>query len=155
MGPPLSAAAESVAPNPAITDELFALLVQSVRDYAIFLLDPEGRVITWNEGAQRIKGYKASEIIGRHFSTFYPRKVAESGLPAFELQEAARVGRFEDEGWRVRSDGSLFWANVVITAVRDRTGTLRGFAKVTRDLTEQRKAEEQLRQSEERYRLLV
>jgi PAS domain S-box-containing protein len=156
MRPPLRGAAENAAPATAIiNDELFALLVQSVRDYAIFLLDPEGRVITWNEGAQRIKGYKASEIIGRHFSTFYPREVAESGLPAYELKEAARVGRFEDEGWRVRNDGSLFWANVVITAVRDHTGTLRGFAKVTRDLTERRKAEESLRLSEERYRLLV
>jgi PAS domain S-box-containing protein len=126
-----------------------------VRDYAIFLLDPGGHVATWNEGAERIKGYKEEEIIGKHFSTFYPRAAKESGWPDYELNLAKAGGRFEDEGWRVRKDGSLFWADVVITAVRDERGELLAFAKVTRDLTERKSAEETLRQSEERYRMLV
>ena len=123
----------------------FRLLVESVRDYAIFLLDPEGHVATWNAGAERIKGYRAEEIIGRHFSVFYPAERVAERFPQHELEVAARVGRFEDEGWRIRKDGSRFWANVVITALRDSTGTLVGFAKVTRDLTERREAEEQAR----------
>jgi PAS domain S-box-containing protein len=123
----------------------FRLLVESVRDYAIFLLDPEGHVATWNAGAERIKGYRAEEIIGRHFSAFYPAERVAEGFPQHELEVAARVGRFEDEGWRIRKDGSRFWANVVITALRDSTGTLVGFAKVTRDLTERREAEAQAR----------
>lgn len=130
-------------------------MVHSVKDYAIFLLDPAGRVASWNEGAQRIKGYRESEIVGQHFSVFYRPEVAASGWPEYELKVAAEEGRFEDEGWRVRKDGTEFWANVVITALRDRTGELRGFAKVTRDLTERKLAEESLRSSEERYRLLV
>jgi PAS domain S-box-containing protein len=124
------------------SEERFRLLVQSVRDYAIFMLDPEGHVATWNEGAQHIKGYTAEEIIGRHFSTFYPAETRATGFPQHELKVAAATGRFEDEGWRLRKDGSLFWASVVITALRDQTGTLVGFAKVTRDLTERRQAEE-------------
>jgi PAS domain S-box-containing protein len=135
--------------------DLYRLLVDSVRDYAIFALDPAGHVVTWNVGAMRIKGYAPGEIIGKHFSIFYPPQAVAIGHPAYELKEAARVGRFEDEGWRVRKDGSLFWANVVITALRDPQGGLVGFAKVTRDLTERRAAEEVLRQSEERFRLLV
>jgi PAS domain S-box-containing protein len=135
--------------------DLYRLLVDSVRDYAIFALDPGGHVITWNIGAMRIKGYAPTEIIGKHFSIFYPPQAVAIGHPAYELKEAARVGRFEDEGWRVRKDGSLFWANVVITALRDPQEQLVGFAKVTRDLTERRAAEETLRQSEERFRLLV
>jgi PAS domain S-box-containing protein len=135
--------------------ELYRLLVDSVRDYAIFALDPAGHVLTWNVGAMHIKGYMPSEIIGRHFSVFYPPQAVASGYPTHELEEASRVGRYEDEGWRVRKDGSLFWANVVITALRDPQGQLVGFAKVTRDLTERRAAEETLRQSEERFRLLV
>src|SRR5690242_9679942 len=111
------------------------LLVATVRDYAIFMLDPLGHVATWNLGAERIKGYAASEIVGRHFSVFYPPEEVARGKPAWELAEAERDGRFEDEGWRVRKDGSLFWANVVITAVHDATGALCGFGKVTRDLT--------------------
>jgi PAS domain S-box-containing protein len=131
------------------------VLVSSIADYAIFMLDPQGIVTTWNLGAERIKGYKADEIVGKHFSAFYPADVAAKRYPEYELEVAANVGRFEDEGWRVRKDGSLFWANVVITALRDETGRLIGFGKVTRDLTERRAHEESLRQSEERFRLLV
>ena len=124
------------------TDSLFRLLVESLRDYAIFALDPTGRVLTWNPGAQRFKGYAADEIIGRHFSTFYPPTDIAAGKPEWELEVAAREGRFEDEGWRLRKDGTRFWANVVITAMRNSAGTLIGFAKITRDLTERRLADE-------------
>jgi PAS domain S-box-containing protein len=124
---------------------LYQLLVESVVDYAIFALDRTGHVLSWNRGAERLKGYTASEIIGQHFSVFYPRDVAESGFPARELEEAARTGSFEDEGWRVRKDGSRFWANVVITALHDDTGAVVGFAKVTRDLTDRKTAEENTR----------
>jgi PAS domain S-box-containing protein len=127
------------------SEERFRLLVESVQDYAIFMLNPGGHVVTWNAGAERIKGYKAHEIIGQHFSKFYPAEVAARGWPDEELRRAAEFGRFEDEGWRVRRDGSQFWANVVITALRDSSGELRGFAKVTRDLTERRDAEEHAR----------
>jgi PAS domain S-box-containing protein len=141
------ALAESVA--------LYQLLVESVRDYAIFVLDPGGHVMSWNPGAERINGYTRDEIMGRHFSTFYPPADIAAGKPAWELEVAQRDGRLEDEGWRVRKDGTLLWANVVITALRDESGTLVGFAKVTRDLTQRRAAEESLRASEERFRLLV
>ena len=137
------------------SEERFRLLVESVRDYAIFMLDPDGHVLTWNAGAERFKGYRADEIVGSHFSRFYPPEALARGLPAHELKEAARVGSFEDEGWRVRKDGTLFWANVVITAMRDGSGALVGYSKVTRDLTQRRNHEEQLRQSEERFRLMV
>jgi hypothetical protein len=137
------------------TGELHRLLVESVDEYAIFALDADGYVISWNAGAQRFKGYTADEIIGKHFSIFYPPARIAEGFPDYELREAARVGRFEDEGWRVRKDGSRFWANVVITALRDSAGHLVGYAKVTRDLTDRRRAEEELRESEERFRLLV
>ena len=137
------------------SEERFRLLVESVRDYAIFMLDPTGHVLTWNAGAERFKGYTADEIRGSHFSRFYPPESLARGLPAHELEVAAREGSFEDEGWRVRKDGSLFWANVVITAMRDTNGALVGFAKVTRDLTQRRNHEEAMRQSEERFRLLV
>jgi PAS domain S-box-containing protein len=106
------------------------------------MLDPEGYIASWNEGAERIKGYTAGEIIGRHFSVFYPEDKVTGGFPQYELEVAAREGRFEDEGWRLRKDGTRFWANVVITALRDEKGTLLGFAKVTRDLTERRAGEE-------------
>ena len=137
------------------SEERFRLLVQSVRDYAIFMLDPQGFVLTWNAGAERFKGYRAHEIIGQHFSRFYPPEARARGLPQHELEVAKDSGALEDEGWRVRKDGSLFWANVVITAVRNAEGQLLGFAKVTRDLTQRRNHEEALRQSEERFRLLV
>ncbi|HEX4460951.1 MAG TPA: PAS domain S-box protein, partial [Polyangia bacterium] len=118
------------------------LLIDSIRDYAVFMLTPEGRVATWNPGAHRIKGYTADEIVGKHFSTFYPEEDVRGGKCEFELAEAAKHGRFEDLGWRVRKDGSLFWANVVISAIRDEEGALVGFSKVTRDMTEYKRAEE-------------
>jgi PAS domain S-box-containing protein len=136
--------------------DLFRLLVESVLDYAIFFLDPEGNITSWNQGAARIKGYAADEIVGRHFSIFYTPEAVDSGHPAHELEIATNVGRYEEEGLRVRKDGSRFWANVVITAVRDGDGVLRGFAKVTRDITERRLAEEALREARaevERQRL--
>src|SRR5262249_8137406 len=113
------------------SDERFRLLVEGTKDYAIFMLDPEGRVASWNSGAQLIKGYAAEEIIGEHFSRFYPQEAKDRDWPAVELKLAAKDGRFEDEGWRVRKDGTYFWANVVITALRDPEGNLRGFSKVT------------------------
>src|SRR6266850_1674923 len=119
-------------------------LVESVRDYAIVLLDAEGRISTWNGGAERIEGYRAEEIIGRNFSCFYTAEDLERGKPEEGLRVAASKGWFEDESWRVRKDGSRFWANAVITAIRDSNGQLRGFAKVTRDLTERKRAEEAL-----------
>jgi len=124
------------------TDQ-FRLLVETVKDYAIFLLDPSGNVVSWNAGAQRIKGYTADEIIGKHFSTFYPPHEALSDKPANELRIAVATGRYEEEGWRIRKDGTRFWASVVITALHEPDGTLVGFAKVTRDLTERKKAEEE------------
>src|ERR1700704_6445370 len=110
------------------SEERFRLLVESVRDYAIFMLDPTGRVLTWNAGAERIKGYRADEIVGQHFSRFYPPDASAQGWPEQELATAGAQGRFEDEGWRVRKDGSQFWANVVITAMRDDAGNLKGFS---------------------------
>ncbi len=141
--------------NLRASEERFRLLVESVRDYAIFMLDPGGHVVTWNAGAERFKGYRAHEILGSHFSRFYPPEALARGLPEHELRVASEVGSFEDEGWRVRKDGSMFWANVVITAMREPSGELVGYAKVTRDLTQRRHHEEALRQSEERFRLLV
>ena len=134
---------------------IYKLLVEQARDYAVFMLDSEGRVQTWNLGAQRIKGYRPEEIIGRHFSVFYTPDAIARGWPQEELRLAKLEGRFEDEGWRVRKDGSRFWASVVITALRDEDGKLLGFSKITRDLTERKLQDEKLRQSEERFRLLV
>jgi rsbT co-antagonist protein RsbR len=135
--------------TPTITlgeDDSFRLLVDSVKDYAIVMLDPEGHVASWNAGAERIKGYRPDEIIGKHFSCFYPAESIQRGLPEQELKTAAKEGRFEDEGWRVRKDGKQFWANATISALRDKDGTLRGFAKVTRDLTERKQTEERIQQ---------
>jgi PAS domain S-box-containing protein len=126
------------------SDEKLRLLVGGVQEYAILMLDPEGRVTTWNEGAERITSYRAEEIIGQHFSKFYTPEAAAQGKPAMELKGAAEQGRFEEEGWRVRKDGSRFWASVVVTPLRDGTGQLRGYAKVTRDITERKRIEEQL-----------
>jgi PAS domain S-box-containing protein len=140
----------------------FRILVESVKDYAIFMLDPAGFVQTWNEGAKLIKGYELDEIVGRHIGQFYLPEDRARHHPEHLLAEAIAKGRVEDEGWRVRKDGTRFWADVVITAVRDATGVLTGFAKVTRDLTERKSAEqerarreEELRRSEERFRLIV
>ncbi|HLY61597.1 MAG TPA: ATP-binding protein [Terriglobia bacterium] len=124
----------------------YQLLVEQVKDYAIIMLDPEGHVITWNEGARRIKGYVASEIIGRDFACFYTAEDIARDYPKELLSLAARDGRFEDEGWRIRKDQSRFWADVVITALRDDAGKLRGYAKVTRDITERKQAEDAMAQ---------
>ncbi|RKH34187.1 PAS domain-containing sensor histidine kinase [Corallococcus praedator] len=140
--------------NPDVDAQL-RLLIDNVRDYAILTLDLEGRVASWNAGAERIKGYRAEEILGQHFSRFYPPEDVARGKPQAELEQVAREGRFEEEGWRLRKDGSRFWANVIITALRDGQGTLQGFGKVTRDFTERKLAQERLLQSEERFRLLV
>lgn len=137
------------------SEERFRLLVTDVKDYAIFMLSPTGHVQTWNSGAEHIKGYTADEIIGSHFSRFYPPDAIQRGLPELELRGAMMQGRYEDEGWRLRKDGSRFWANVIITAVRNPSGRLIGFSKITRNLTERRRHEEALRESEERFRLLV
>jgi PAS domain S-box-containing protein len=136
------------------SEEHFRLLVAGVKDYAILMLDPDGYVVSWNAGAERIKGYQAGEIIGQHFSRFYSPGDIHSGKPELELKVAASEGRFEEEGWRVRKDGTRFWANVILTAIRGETGALRGFAKVTRDITERKRAEEEFRKSEEKYRTL-
>jgi PAS domain S-box-containing protein len=131
------------------SEERFRLLVSEVTGYAILLLDSEGRIASWNAGAERIKGYRSEEIIGQHFSRFYPTEDVERGKPAYELKVAVEQGRFEEEGWRIRKDGSRFWAHVVITALYDETGLLRGFGKVTRDITERRRTEELLMHAKE------
>ena len=132
------------------SQELLRLLIENVREYAIITLDPGGRVLSWNPTAERLKGWKGEEIIGQHFSRFYPPEDLQRGKPEMELKVAAQDGRFEDEGWRLRKDGSRFWANVIITALRDSEGRLRGFGKITRDLTDRREAEDKIRkQSQE------
>jgi PAS domain S-box-containing protein len=140
---------------PAVGADHYQLLIESITDYAIFLLDVEGRIATWNIGAERIKGYRPDEIIGQHFSKFYLPEDIAACKPEHELAIARQEGRVEDEGWRVRKDGTLFWANVVITALWDKGGQLRGFGKVTKDLTQRRASEEQLRRAEQRFHQLV
>jgi PAS domain S-box-containing protein len=137
------------------SDGRYRLLVESITDYAIYMLDRGGHVTSWNPGARRFKGYEAHEIIGRHFSAFYTHAERAENVPALALSEAERNGRFEREGWRVRKDGTQFWAHVVIDAIRSPEGGLVGFAKITRDLTERRAAEAKLRESEQQFRLLV
>jgi PAS domain S-box-containing protein len=139
----------------AQSDPLFRLLVESVRDYAIFVLSPEGHVLTWNLGARALKGYEKEEIIGQHFSKFYLPEAIESGWPSRELALADKEGRFADEGWRVRKDGSVFWASVIITALRDPSGKLTGFAKITQDMTERREAEERIQSLNRELRVKV
>jgi PAS domain S-box-containing protein len=153
LTPPASLGAAGT--ESADSGSLHRLLVQTVSEYAIFALDVTGHILTWNVGAERLKGYTRDEIVGRHFSAFYPPEEIAAGHPQHELEVAAREGKYEEEGWRLRKDGTYFWANVVITALRDETGTLVGFAKVTRDLTQRRRAEQTLRESEERFRALV
>ena len=134
--------------NGSGASSIFELLVQSVTDYAIYMLDTEGRVSSWNAGAERFKGYSAEEIMGEHFSRFYTEEDREAGVPARALRTAREEGRFEAEGWRVRKDGSRFWAMVIIDPIRNHAGELIGYAKVTRDMSERRAIEEQLRQSQ-------
>ena len=154
MGVPANLLGKSMADKEVELD-LYRLSIEQTRDYALFLLDPGGRVITWNLGAQLIKGYAPEEIIGRHFSVFYTPEALETGSPAHELRVAATEGHFTNEGWRVRKDGSRFWASVVVTALRDENGKLVGYLKITRDLTDRKIHDEGLRQSEERLRLLI
>lgn len=137
------------------SEERYRSLVEQVTDYGIFMLDEKGRIISWNEGARRIKGYEQSDIIGKYFSIFYPEEDILNGKPAYELKVARAEGKYEEEGWRVKKDGSLFWASVVITAIYNSNGIHIGFSKVTRDLTERKEAERALRESYERYRLLA
>lgn len=135
--------------------EIFRLLVDAVTDYAIFALDKEGRILTWNPGAQRLKGYTANEIIGKHFSTFYTKPDIERKHPQWELETAIENGKYEEEGWRVRKDGTQFWANVVINKLLDQNGRFIGFSKITRDLTDRMRAQQKLQESEERSRLMI
>ncbi|MGH9499923.1 MAG: PAS domain S-box protein [Terriglobales bacterium] len=136
------------------SEERFRSMISGVRDHAIFMLDPAGNVASWNKGAKRIKGYEAGEVLGRHFSCFYSPEDVQSGKPAHELHQAIQNGSYQEEGWRLRKGGSRFWAEVVITALHDEKGALRGFSKVTRDITEQKRAKQMLLESEERHRKL-
>src|SRR3954454_4404951 len=126
------------------SSQRFELLVEAVTDYAIYMLDIEGRISSWNRGARRIKGYEASEILGRHFSIFFTEEDQRAGKPAIALDTARSSGRFEDEGWRVRKDGTRFWALAVLDSIHDKDGRLIGFGKVTRDMTERREAQRQI-----------
>ena len=147
---PISPVAESMS-----DDSRYRLLIEAVTDYAIYMLDASGIVTSWNPGAQRFKGYAPSEIIGQHFSRFYTEEDRKQGIPALALETASQKGKFESEGWRVRKDGSRFWAYVVIDPIRKATGEVIGFAKITRDLSERKAAEDALKQSQEQFRLLV
>src|ERR1700693_3896165 len=132
----------------------YRLLIEAVTDYAIYMLDSSGIVTSWNPGAQRFKGYAPSEIIGQHFSRFYTEEDRKQGIPALALETASQKGKFESEGWRVRKDGSRFWAYVVIDPIRKATGEVVGFAKVTRDLSERKTAEDAMKQRQEQFTLL-
>ena len=138
-----------------ISSDPFKLLIQSIVDYAIYMLDPDGNVTSWNAGAERIKGFRSEEIIGKHFSTFYTEEDRKAGMPAKVLDTARREGKFAGEGWRVRKDGSRFWASVVVDRINDENGELLGFAKITRDMTEQREAQQALLDAERRFRILI
>jgi len=138
-----------------VADQRFQLLVNAVTDYAIYMLEPSGHIVTWNAGARRFKGYEADEIIGSHFSAFFTPEDKAADLPGHILRTAAEEGRFESEGWRVRKDGTRFWAQVVVDPIRAEDGTLLGFAKITRDITERRDAQRALHDSEQRFRMLV
>src|SRR6201989_2452550 len=144
----------SVSEMAQSSEDRYRLLIESITDYAIYMLDRDGHVTSWNPGAKRFKGYDADEIIGRHFSTFYTEAERAQNVPALALAEAERTGRFEREGWRVRKDGTQFWAHVVIDAIRSPEGELVGFAKITRDLAHGRAAEAKLRESEQQFRML-
>ncbi|RYF24774.1 MAG: PAS domain S-box protein, partial [Comamonadaceae bacterium] len=135
--------------------ERLRFFISQITDYAIYMLAPDGKVASWNAGAERFKGYAAHEIIGQHFSKFYTPEDQEVGLPERALQQAKESGKFEAEGWRVRKDGTRFWASVVIDPIADASGTLIGFAKITRDISDKRQAQEALRESEQRFRMLV
>src|SRR5450830_1929808 len=148
--------ADELPGDAELTDaQQFQLAVSSIRDYAIYMLDIDGRITTWNSGAERFKGYTEQEILGTHFSRFYTEDDQQAGLPARALHIALTEGKFEAEGWRVRKDGARFWASVVIDPIRDRDGRLLGFAKITRDITARKAADETLCQSEQQFRLLV
>jgi PAS domain S-box-containing protein len=138
-----------------VGEDRYKLLVDAITDYAIYMLDRQGNIVSWNAGASRFKGYEAKEVLGTHFSRFYRSDDRDRGLPSLALKYAAEEGRFEGEGWRVRKDGSEFWAHVIVDPIRDNGGDLIGFAKITRDLTERKQAEEQLRKTEQQFRLLV
>ncbi|MEP7173880.1 MAG: PAS domain S-box protein, partial [Aestuariivirga sp.] len=140
---------------PLVPAERYRVLVEAITDYALYLLDPQGNIASWNPGAQRFKGYGANEIIGKNFSLFYTPEDRAAGIPQKTLAIAAKEGKFETEGWRVRKDGTRFWTHVVIDAIRNPSGSLLGFAKITRDLTERREAQAALKQSEEQFKLLV
>jgi PAS domain S-box-containing protein len=142
-------------PSPGLQEQRFQMLVDAVVDYAIYMIDADGTVATWNAGARRFKGYEAHEIIGRPYATFFLPDDRAGGLPDHILRTAAEVGRFEAEGWRIRKDGTHFWAHAVVDAIRDKQGALVGYAKITRDLTDRRLAERALFESEQRFRQLV
>jgi PAS domain S-box-containing protein len=137
------------------SEQSYRLMADSVLDYAFIMIDTQGQVATWTDGAERLKGYRTSEIIGQHFSCFYPPEAVAAGVPEKELEIARRDGRFEDEGWRIRKDGSRFWANVILTALHDEQGVLQGFSKITRDLTERNQAAEALRKAGAYTRSLI
>ena len=142
-------------PAPVKDEDRYRLLIDSITDYAIYMLDANGYVTSWNPGARRFKGYESSEIIGQHFSRFYTDEDQRRGLPELALKMAREQGRFQGEGWRIRKDGARFWVNVVVDPITDSSGDLVGFAKVTRDLTERKSAADALRKSEEQFRLLI